>query len=84
VGTSLTDLPDPETQSAFDDQVVDNVTDVDPGHQCYKLDVLQGVTAGTNATIQVEYWAKYGDGINGKKQSFFSCADVVSTLRLVS
>lgn len=56
-----------------------NVTDIDPGHQCYKLDNRQteGITAGTNATIQLEYWAEYEGENNGKNQSFFACADIV-------
>jgi hypothetical protein len=59
---------------------VNNVTDIDPGHQCYKLDALEILVAGTNATIQLEYWAKYEGENNGKNQSFFACADIVSTI----
>jgi len=73
-------LPDPTTQSAFADQVVNNITDIDPGHACYKLNQLEGITAGTNATIQLEYWADFEGENNGKNQSFFACADVVCVL----
>jgi len=69
---------DPSTQADFDDQVVDNVTDIDPGHQCYKIDPLENIVAGTNATIQLEYWAEYEGENNGNNQSFFVCADIVS------
>ncbi|KAF1965005.1 hypothetical protein BU23DRAFT_593850 [Bimuria novae-zelandiae CBS 107.79] len=68
---------DPQAQADFiDDQVVSNVSYVDPGHQCYKLRTLDGVTAGTNATIQMEYWAEFEGENQGKNQSFFACADV--------
>ncbi|KAF2683347.1 hypothetical protein K458DRAFT_368573 [Lentithecium fluviatile CBS 122367] len=66
----------PTTQADFDDQVVDNITDVDPGHQCYKFDALENIVAGTNATIQLEYWAEYEGENNGNNQSFFACADI--------
>lgn len=68
---------DPTTQADFDDQVVNNITDIDPGHQCYKIERLENVSPGTNATIQLEYWAEYEGENNGKNQSFFACADVV-------
>jgi len=59
---------------------VHNVTEVDPGHQCYKLDGLpSSAAAGTNATIQMQYWADYEEENNGKNQTFFACADIVST-----
>lgn len=69
---------DPTTQADFDDQVVNNITDVDPGHQCYSIDRLEGITAGTNATIQLEYWSEFEGENNGNNQSFFACADIVS------
>jgi hypothetical protein len=50
---------------------VNNVTDVDPGHQCYSIDRLEGIPAGTNATIQLEYWSEYEGENNGNNQSFF-------------
>ncbi|KAL5402935.1 hypothetical protein PMIN06_010179 [Paraphaeosphaeria minitans] len=68
---------DPRTQDEFvDDQVVSNVSEVDPGHQCYKLQNLEGITAGTNATIQMEYWGEFEGENDGKNQSFFACADI--------
>ncbi|KAJ8108042.1 hypothetical protein OPT61_g8447 [Boeremia exigua] len=66
----------PTTQADFDDQVVRNITDVDPGHQCYSIDRLEGITPGTNATIQLEYWAEFEGENNGNNQSFFACADI--------
>ncbi|KAJ4347475.1 hypothetical protein N0V95_005396 [Ascochyta clinopodiicola] len=66
----------PTTQAAFVDQVVNNITDVDPGHQCYSIDRLEGIPAGTNATIQLEYWSEYEGENNGNNQSFFACADI--------
>jgi len=66
----------PTTQADFSDQVVANTTDVDPGHQCYKLDALENVSAGQNGTIQLEYWAEFEGENDGKNQSFFACADV--------
>ena len=47
--------PDPTTQADFSEKVVANTTDIDPGHQCYKLDALVDVSAGQNGTIQLEY-----------------------------
>ncbi|KAF2031751.1 hypothetical protein EK21DRAFT_62439 [Setomelanomma holmii] len=66
----------PTQQSDFSDQVVGNTTEIDPGHQCYKLEALEGVSAGDNATIQLEYSAEYEGENNGKNQSFFACADI--------
>ncbi|OAA65871.1 hypothetical protein SPI_02658 [Niveomyces insectorum RCEF 264] len=67
----------PTTQSQFQEQVVNNVTEVEPGHQCYKIDPIPStVKAGTNATIQLEYWAKYGNENGGKNESFYACADI--------
>ena len=70
-------MVDPTTQADFRDQVVDNVTDIDPGHQCYKIGVLEGITAGSPGTIQLEYWAEFEGENNGNNQSFFACADIV-------
>jgi hypothetical protein len=61
---------------------VNNITDVDPWHQCYSIDRLEGITAGTNATIQLEYWSEFEGENNGNNQSFFACADIVSPLKL--
>lgn len=66
----------PTRQADFNDQVVDNITDIDPGHQCYKIDALEGIAPGTNATIQLEYWAEYEGESDGRNQSFFACADI--------
>ena len=71
---------DPKSQSDFGEQVVENITDIEPGHQCYKLDALENISAGTNATIQLEYWAEYEGENNGNNQSFFACADIVSLI----
>lgn len=74
---NITHATDPTQQSEFDDQVVNNVTEIEPGHQCYKLNQLEGITPGTNATIQLEYWSEFEGENNGNNQSFFACADVV-------
>lgn len=79
VVSSLKELLDPTTQAEFNDQIVTNVTDIDPGHQCYPIDRLEGVPAGTNATIQLEYWSEFEGENNGNNQSFFACADIVSS-----
>lgn len=63
---------------------MNNITDVDPGHQCYSIDRLEGMTAGTNATIQLEYWSEFEGENNGNNQSFFACADIVSLSRVES
>ncbi|KAK8091860.1 hypothetical protein PG997_002221 [Apiospora hydei] len=63
--------------SDFGQQVVSNVTQIEPGHQCYKIaPIPESVKAGSNATIQLEYWASDVKGQDGSKQSFFACADV--------
>ncbi|OAL06856.1 hypothetical protein IQ06DRAFT_237301 [Phaeosphaeriaceae sp. SRC1lsM3a] len=66
----------PTTQADFGKQVVPNTTDVDPGHQCYKVGQLESAQAGQNATIQLEYWAEFEGENDGKNQSFFACADI--------
>lgn len=72
-------IQDPESQTDFTEQVVSNVTKVEPGHQCYKIaSVPSTVTAGTNATIQLKYWADYEGENDGKNQTFYACADIVS------
>jgi hypothetical protein len=71
-------VADPTKQSDFSDQVVATTTDVDPGHQCYKIHSLKNISAGQNATIQLEYWADFEGENDGKNQSFFACADIVS------
>ncbi|KAF2179499.1 hypothetical protein K469DRAFT_753887 [Zopfia rhizophila CBS 207.26] len=68
---------DPKQQSDFGQQVVPNVTDIVPGHQCYKIgEIPSTVGPGANATIQLEYWAEFEGENNGNNQSFFACADV--------
>lgn len=68
---------DPRSQSDFlHDHLVSNISSVDPGHQCYKLHSIDGITAGTNATIQMEYWSEFEGENNGGNQSFFACADI--------
>ena len=69
---------DPTTQSEFNDQVVSNIAEVAPGHQCYSVDRHEGIPAGTNATIQLKYWSDFEGENNGNNQSFFACADIVS------
>ncbi|KAF3770594.1 hypothetical protein M406DRAFT_66997 [Cryphonectria parasitica EP155] len=68
---------DPTSQSDFTEQIVSNVTEIEPGHQCYKIDSLPStVAAGSNATIQLEYWAHYEEENNGNNETFYACADV--------
>ena len=69
---------DPTTQLDFNDQVVSNIAEVAPGHQCYSVDRHEGIPAGTNATIQLKYWSDFEGENNGNNQSFFACADIVS------
>ncbi|KAI0851536.1 hypothetical protein F5Y00DRAFT_230041 [Daldinia vernicosa] len=67
----------PTIQSQFSQQVVSEVTEIEPGHQCYKIaDVPNTVTAGTNATIQLEYWSNVDNELNGRNQTFYACADI--------
>ncbi|CAG8981918.1 hypothetical protein HYALB_00009174 [Hymenoscyphus albidus] len=65
---------DPLTASAFSEQIVHTVEEVDPGHQCYRVpSTPMNITSGQNATIQLEYWSSYQEG---SRQSFYACADV--------
>ncbi|KAI1111637.1 hypothetical protein F5Y14DRAFT_464404 [Nemania sp. NC0429] len=67
---------DPTLQSQFTQQVA-GVPEVDSGHQCYKVaDIPNTVTAGSNATIQLEYWSNMDNELGGRNQSFFACADI--------
>ncbi|KAI8960127.1 hypothetical protein F5Y11DRAFT_349797 [Daldinia sp. FL1419] len=67
----------PTIQSQFSQQVVSDVAEIEPGHQCYKIaDVPNTVTAGTNATIQLEYWSNIDNELNGRNQTFYACADI--------
>ncbi|KUJ17811.1 uncharacterized protein LY89DRAFT_684741 [Mollisia scopiformis] len=64
---------DPATQEDFQ-AVKNNVSELEPGHQCYSMPAEPStVVAGSNATIQLEYWADDSD----KNESFFACADIV-------
>ncbi|KAJ0107655.1 hypothetical protein J7T55_010260 [Diaporthe amygdali] len=68
---------EPTTQSDFTEQIVQNITEVEPGHQCYKIASLPSTaTAGTNATIQLAYWADYEGENGGKNETFYACADI--------
>ncbi|KAH8901313.1 hypothetical protein GQ53DRAFT_606251, partial [Thozetella sp. PMI_491] len=68
---------DPQTQSAFTQQVVSNVSAIEPGHQCYKIGQIPSTVAqGTNATIQLEYWSNVDNELGGRNQSFYACADI--------
>ncbi|POS68644.1 hypothetical protein DHEL01_v212961 [Diaporthe helianthi] len=68
---------EPTTQSEFSEQIVQNITEVEPGHQCYKIAPLpSSATAGANATIQLAYWAE-NDGESGdRNETYYACADV--------
>ncbi|KAL1880057.1 hypothetical protein Daus18300_001420 [Diaporthe australafricana] len=68
---------EPTTQSEFTEQIVQNITEVEPGHQCYKIASLPSTAAaGTNATIQLAYWADYEGENGGKNETFYACADI--------
>lgn len=70
---------EPTTQREFTEQIVQNITEVEPGHQCYKISSLPSTaSAGTNATIQLAYWADYEGENGGKNETFYACADIVS------
>ncbi|KAI1808389.1 hypothetical protein F4811DRAFT_295507 [Daldinia bambusicola] len=67
----------PTVQSQFSQQVVSDVTEIEPGHQCYKIaDIPSTVSVGTNATIQLEYWSNVDNELNGRNQTFYACADI--------
>ncbi|KAI1748984.1 hypothetical protein F4782DRAFT_515301 [Xylaria castorea] len=67
---------DPTVQSQFSQQVV-SVPEVESGHQCYKVaDIPDSVVAGSDATIQLEYWSNIDNELGGRNQSFFACADI--------
>lgn len=70
---------DPTSQTEFQEQVVNNITEIVPGHQCYKIDdIPSSIKAGTNATIQLQYWSVYEGENNNQNQTFYACADIVS------
>lgn len=81
VSLATDDAADPLAQSDFTQKVAGDVAAVEPGHQCYKIAAVPPtVTAGSNATIQLEYrsqWSGQGDELPGRKQSFYACADIV-------
>ncbi|KAI3321678.1 hypothetical protein HD806DRAFT_545876 [Xylariaceae sp. AK1471] len=67
----------PTSQSQFTQQVVADIPAIEHGHQCYKVaNIPDTVTAGSNATIQLEYWSSMGNELGGRNQSFFACADI--------
>jgi len=67
---------DPTTQSEFQSLIVGNVSEIVPGHQCYRTpNIPSSVSDGTNATIQLEYWSNDADG-GHRNESFFACADI--------
>lgn len=76
--TNLPATPtDPTSQTEFQEQIVNNVTEVAPGHQCYKIDAIpSSIKAGTNATIQLQYWAVYEGENNNQNETFYACADI--------
>ncbi|KAI1083134.1 hypothetical protein F5B20DRAFT_528701 [Whalleya microplaca] len=77
VAFSVAYTDNPTTQSQFTQQVVSNISEIEPGHQCYKIaQIPSTVTSGTNATIQLEYWSNIDNELNGRNQSFYACADI--------
>lgn len=74
--TSTLTHADPDAASDFKAQVVQNIPEIEPGHQCYKLTGVPSVEAGTNATIQLQYWSNYEDD-DSADEKFYACADVV-------
>ncbi|KAI0906971.1 hypothetical protein F4823DRAFT_604915 [Ustulina deusta] len=76
VAFSVAYADNPTIQSQFIQQVA-NVASVESGHQCYKIDdIPDTVVAGSNATIQLEYWSHIDNELGGSNQSFFACADI--------
>jgi len=60
---------------------VRNIVELDPGHQCYKLDSLAAtITPGTNATLQMQYTSTYPGENNGQREPFYACADIVCSI----
>ncbi|KAI1382296.1 hypothetical protein F4677DRAFT_401556 [Hypoxylon crocopeplum] len=67
----------PTIQSQFAQQVVSEVSEIEPGHQCYKVATVPStVAAGSNATIQLEYWSNVDNELSGRNQTFYACADI--------
>ncbi|KAH8161466.1 hypothetical protein CIB48_g6780 [Xylaria polymorpha] len=76
VAFSIAYADDPTVQSQFSQQLV-SVPEIESGHQCYKVvDIPNNVVAGSNATIQLEYWSNIDNELNGRNQTFFACADI--------
>ncbi|KAI0537940.1 hypothetical protein GGR58DRAFT_469976 [Xylaria digitata] len=76
VAFSIAYANDPTLQSQFTQQVA-SVAVVESGHQCYKIDAIPStVAAGSNATIQLEYWSNIDNELGGRNQTFFACADI--------
>ncbi|KAF3940840.1 hypothetical protein ABW19_dt0205491 [Dactylella cylindrospora] len=63
---------DPQEQSDFQTFVPSLVSEIEPGHQCYKAPTIADARDGTNATIQMEYWSND----SGRDESFYACADI--------
>ncbi|KAI0401689.1 hypothetical protein F4802DRAFT_600848 [Xylaria palmicola] len=77
VAFSIAYADNPTTQSQFSQQVV-SVPEVESGHQCYKLaDIPNTVAAGSNATIQLQYWSNIDNELDGRNQTFYACADIM-------
>ncbi|TGJ88490.1 hypothetical protein E0Z10_g374 [Xylaria hypoxylon] len=76
VAFSIAYTNSPTVQSQFTQQVA-SVAGVESGHQCYKVDDIPNtVAAGSNATIQLEYWSNIDNELGGRNQTFFACADI--------
>jgi hypothetical protein len=75
----LRKITDPAQQSDFQQsQIVPLVADVDPGHQCYRIGLLPPfVTAGTKATLQLQYISTFEGENNNQPEPFYACADIV-------
>lgn len=70
-------LTDPISINSFQSQVVSNINSIEAGHQCYLVNNLPtNAVAGTNATIQLKYWADPED--DGTQEVYYACADIVS------
>ncbi|KAI0382021.1 hypothetical protein F5Y04DRAFT_253845 [Hypomontagnella monticulosa] len=74
---------DPTTQSQFTQQVVSEPMEIEPGHKCYNVaDIPDSVTAGSNATIQLQYSSHMDNELNGQEQTFYACADITFVEKL--
>lgn len=65
----------PISINSFQSQVVSNINSIEAGHQCYLVNNLPtNAAAGTNATIQLKYWADPED--DGTQEVYYACADI--------